>query len=401
MLFVPVDRESKMSVAIQRGIEREIFVACRTDGKPGLGTSENPFDVHTPDKFDKFARKLSPFIVIHLAPGLYFTRGYAEGWPDGWKVKAGQRFIGAGMGNTTVQIVENAQGDKTNPAVAFGCDYNAQAQYAEVSDLTIDCNLDGQPNPKSACGAVQIRGSHTRLNRVRAINFGMGNALECFVLTLGAGNPDSGPETDLRITDCIVEKPAVKPETQTEWGGITAIMIAGLGTDAIISGCRVDGGNLVNGLSISQIDNAVVERNLVRNAVTGFYNDTFSLPSLTIRDNIFQSVDYGIKLDYYNNPPETVRVGRLRIERNDIAAREMGIALFGYQKAPRPYTFGRVAIEGNDIEGSEGLRLFHCEKLIVRGNFVKATAPPAIALYEKIVSERNYDENLNPIPTVA
>jgi hypothetical protein len=96
----------------------------------------------------------------------------------------------------------------------------------EVSDLTINCNIDNQPLRGSveynytpvACGAVRLFGSHCLIRRVKAINWGTKSFKEgCFVFSIidasaettdGSGQPVLQETTASGIEDCIAVQPA-------------------------------------------------------------------------------------------------------------------------------------------------------------------------------------------------
>jgi hypothetical protein len=80
--------------------------------------------------------------------------------------------------------------------------YNDRSDYTEVSELTVDCNLAG--NPGMAVGAVGLVGSHTRIRRVRVIHFGTETLkTECFVLTVAGAHPNLHEANEIK--DCVIE----------------------------------------------------------------------------------------------------------------------------------------------------------------------------------------------------
>src|SRR5258705_12536908 len=58
-------------------------------------------------RFDDRMKEMLPNTTIHIGPGTFETRGIWEGPPltPGWRIKTGQRILGAGMGLTTVKLV--------------------------------------------------------------------------------------------------------------------------------------------------------------------------------------------------------------------------------------------------------------------------------------------------------
>jgi len=152
-----------------------------------------------------------------LGPGEFLTRGNASQIPNiGWTIQEGWKIVGSGIDVTTLKVVgatdkvNNASGTNVATFLYLGIGqrfYDQRADYAEVSDLTVDCNLPGSPGV--AIGAVGLSGSHTRIRRVRSINFGTQHPdVECFVLVAGGGHGALPEMVDCLIEDCIVEQPS-------------------------------------------------------------------------------------------------------------------------------------------------------------------------------------------------
>ena len=167
------------------------------------------------------------YTTVRLGPGLFETRGFSQRW-GGWYPKSGWKIIGSGIDVTTLKIVhgigaENASAADPIGLLAIGTLIDANIVDFEASDFTIDCNLDGQPTPKTKasvakafpqviCGAIRVGGSRCRVRRIRAINWGGGlydgPAPECFVLTLGWPTTTGTEAVDCVIEDCILEQPS-------------------------------------------------------------------------------------------------------------------------------------------------------------------------------------------------
>jgi hypothetical protein len=162
---------------------------------------------------------------------VFETKGYTPVDAGSWEPGRGWKFRGSGIDVTFLKIV-----DATVPGslyTAIGQGYSNLVEAFEASDFTVDANLGGQPLPESpsgvrpfapvACGAVHAIGSHVRLSRLRAINFGTQTlGAECFVFVVGGGNRDlkrarllaanpaalADPEpANCLVEDCIAEQP--------------------------------------------------------------------------------------------------------------------------------------------------------------------------------------------------
>jgi hypothetical protein len=166
-------------------------------------------------------------MTVHLGPGVFETRGEAAGLatpPDpgpqnpGWRPRSGQRILGSGMGVTTRKIVGATETNHHYDAIGTTDDY---LDGFEVCDLTVDCNVEGQPSQQVACGAIALRGGcrHVRIRRVRAIHFGSkapgtvenGYYVENFVFYVAATPPPAvethGDTYDCVYEDCVAETP--------------------------------------------------------------------------------------------------------------------------------------------------------------------------------------------------
>lgn len=199
---------------------REVWIAVRTDGVKGSGTQSDPYDASTQQRFDELMLNMPAYTTVHLGPGEFQTIDLKYGIdpnPPSWQVKSGQKIIGSGMGLTTMKLVGASVSDRHY--VAIGVHYYNYVEDVEISDLTVDCNIAGQPNQNVACGAIAVPGRHIRIRRVRAINFSSQTTfpvyVENFVISLGATHPnldETGKEgADCVIEDCIVERPGANP----------------------------------------------------------------------------------------------------------------------------------------------------------------------------------------------
>jgi hypothetical protein len=179
--------------------------------------------------FDKILRDLPSNTRVNLSPGVFQTRGYAPQGVGSWQPKAGQKIVGSGMDVTTIQLVGAAVADQHYHAIGMnltpsGTTPATPVDGFEVSDLTIDCNLDNQPLRGTgqytpvACGGVRVFGSHCRIHRVKAINWGSKTLKEgCFVLSVidaSAATTDASGQavvqetTGSGIEDCVAIQPS-------------------------------------------------------------------------------------------------------------------------------------------------------------------------------------------------
>jgi hypothetical protein len=140
----------------------DVWIAQRSDGLKGSGTLNDPYDGSTQARFDSVMSGLSANTRVHLGPGTFVTNGYSDEVTPGWQIQAGMKIVGSGMDVTTLQIANRQTGSTSARVVAVGHALTAGSpshanlvDFAEVSDLTIDCNLGAQTGTAIACGAVR------------------------------------------------------------------------------------------------------------------------------------------------------------------------------------------------------------------------------------------------------
>ena len=191
-------------------ITNEVWISPVGVDGDGNGTAADPYVRASATTFDAlFATNIIPInSTIHLMAGTFLTGGYDQ-------IPSGSKLRGAGIDVTKIQMVA----DFTNFARAYGTNpVSIYQNYpvlvggfagdgTEVSDLTVDCNVQNQNYSGGICiNAVQLVGSNVRLSRTKAINWGTTCNVECFVFLLGANNENA--TTNITIEDCVVIQPA-------------------------------------------------------------------------------------------------------------------------------------------------------------------------------------------------
>jgi hypothetical protein len=126
----------------------------------GDGTRESPFAVNTPDSFAYIMReKVGENTAIRMGPGIYHTRGmggdgYVMAPKKLWRPKPGQRIIGSGMFTTTLRftfdeptmpIRGGISAIHPGPRLYMIDNGKTFLHSFEISDLTVDCNLQNAP----------------------------------------------------------------------------------------------------------------------------------------------------------------------------------------------------------------------------------------------------------------
>ena len=217
----------------------DVYIAKRTDGAKGSGTMNDPWDGSTSDRLDDILNTLDTSnggVTVHLGPGEFTTKGYADGITPGWRALSYLRILGAGVDITTLELEPPTTSGKHyfavgHPLVISGSNEPDTVDFFELSDLTINCNLDNSIDV--ACGAVRVMGSHVRIKRVKFTQWGNRvSTLTGFVCAVITGHCNSGELTEpigraecanAGIDDCI----AVEPATNTGQAGTMLIFHIG------------------------------------------------------------------------------------------------------------------------------------------------------------------------------
>ena len=260
----------------------EIFLAVRNDGQKGSGTISDPYHCGDASTFDTLVNSFSENTTIHLGPATstspFKTFGYADGVSGGWTPKKGMRIIGSGIDVTHLRLEPTAAG--TFFAVGHALGANANVDFFELSDLTINCNLTGL-NADAAGGAVRVMGNHVAIRRVKAINWGTksaGRAGNVFSIIVADPGGTSKEVANAGITECIATTPQ-----GTSTAGSTTVFSAGpasvgvsenYGVAPYIRNCFADCDSAdhtceFRGLAMGGCRGGVVEGNQIHNTEIG------------------------------------------------------------------------------------------------------------------------------------
>jgi hypothetical protein len=214
-----------------------VFIALRKDGERGSGTAGDPFDGSTAERFDTLLRTRSEAkehnLIVCLGQGTFHTDGAPEfgdhATRHGFTINKNWKIHGAGMGRTTVQLVEFRPAafnlpKGTGAGVVFST-YDDLSSGVEISDLTIDDNY-AELKPRATSqgitalnlDAIRLRsndGGHW-IHRVNVVH-SSGEITETFPIMVFSIH--SAPLSENNLIEYV---------TMSEWGGgeCTAIALA-------------------------------------------------------------------------------------------------------------------------------------------------------------------------------
>jgi hypothetical protein len=272
-------------------------------------------------RYDEVMRTAPTCSVIHLGPGTFETRGYAPIYisnPNnytqlhvGYVFRPGQRLLGSGLGASVLKLVLPL--DEINQTSAIGNAGHPQApisevtDYAEVRDLTIDCNAPGHVAPYGifpapvTCGGVGLGGSFMRASRVRVINYCTQGRAECFGLFFFPNL--SQPPVFNVIEDCIMEKPGENNTHETSQLGSVGD-VYGSGRSPIVRHNYVNS-SYSNGVSSERV---AIEAITIPTAANQEFTVTTKRPhQRTAGQNVlinlvFRADDHATPHPYFNQP---------------------------------------------------------------------------------------------------
>ncbi len=410
---------------------KEVWIAQRTDNPPAAdGSPDNPYDGSTQAKFDTLMGLLAANTVIHLSPGKYTTLGYTTSPTPGvtrWSPRAGWRILGGGMGNTEIKILD----DPTDPlrvhVEIIGGSVNNLTDFAEVSDLTANCNLAARSNASPyVSGAIHLVGDFCLISRVLAINWGttsgppLGSVEECFVLsTVSYFGPPSVSKIGGIVEGCIVTRPdpgvkhndgvtaifqsigpTINPVQRHNF--VYAIPIKPLSSSAL--GAPI----YANPYSMPGCIGGLISENAVFDCQDhAIYADSSNVKHTLITANQFLRVWRGIRYRYYNTPPW--EVSYLTVLNNFISLRDtalgVGIQLgiagsFGGEEVIEPFVHGNMVSLYDGISapgGLKGIDLYSAKKVSIADNLLALPPTASLITTDAGVTQAQYYNNRNSI----
>ena len=314
-----------------------IVLAPRTDGREGLGTSDEPLNA-SGERFDRIMQQFRrvPGITFLLRQGEYETMAKPEqgdpGTPNNryWEPYNYWKILGAGTSLTFIRQIGVETAKNTKHSMVY-CSRPEPAllRHFELGHLTLDAQgLRLAPAHSSNFGCISLDASDVRIHDI--VCRGAINALaddgvkqdvedfrELFILRIGV--PTTGPSPVI-VSNNIIERCTVlnSPDTflkiSTNKAGdviipiVTGIMNGGqapsYSRSPRILDCVVEGINTTqrfNSISLQGCIGGVAERNTVRNAQFGFYRDTSPTESIRVISNAFINVARGVYLNSSSN----------------------------------------------------------------------------------------------------
>lgn len=402
-------------------------------------------------RFDELMTSFAANVRVHLGPTPagkpFLTRGYADGVSGVWQPKGGMKITGSGIDVTTLQLVGTQAADAHFYAIGHVLDVSGvpnSLDLCEVSGLTIDCNLSAPPANNVACGAIRLMGTHARISRVKAINWGTrSTSRDCFVFASVTGYRITNAAFETQnsgIEGCI----AIDPATSVASGKVTVFHVGrkdrpgaevpgiaeAFGIVPYIRNCFGDGGSLAatsefRGLSVNWCKGATIERNQIHSMhIGGPYVEKASSRDVIVRNNFYKNVNRGPYWNLGTLEPATPvsiddlrRVGpapenttaKARIDAEHKLAKGDRVKIIGaslpdkykhvfavtYIAGTTEFRYKMSGDPGSDPgTGATMQKVFGASNILIYGNTIELatnTTHAAIELYDNLLSPQNED----------
>lgn len=414
----------------------EVWIAQRSDGLAGSGTPNDPYHAGTAAHFDALMSGLGDYTRVNLGPDVYETTGYSDQATPGWQARLGMKIVGAGIDVTTLKLVKPGAAI-TGMHYAVGhrlatqqpASDGIQADFFEISDLTIDANLS-EPNigTNIARGALRIKGNHARIRRVKVINWGsLATGPRCFVISLITVDPNANYPviTDPGMEDCIVVDPYAAAAGATllqaglqedVWQSVTILNEVKYGEAPWIRNCFLDCGSMntldIIGISMGYCLGGLVEGNQVHNLLHGGpAPKTTTTYEVIVRNNFYKNVRKGVfgnveNTSHFDLQKLIVEGNTIELVEDESAAPAIAIDLFDSDPQTPQYFYGQVIVRNNKIrflnEDGDinpnatglGIRICGAEAAIVENNIVELADSEPLKNYR--CGEVKYFNNTTP-----
>lgn len=335
---------------------KEYWIGTNSNTR-NLGTSDQPFDGSTREKYDKLIHSIRGPCVIHLSPGIFWTWGtYGTNY-----LNPGVQLVGAGMTNTVIRLATNCPPTISAAFLHVICNHFAWQSNSAVSDLTVDGNypefvLCGRTNLH--VNGVTLCGTHQRISRVTATNLFVGTNIpgvnnEGWSLTIitGGAVQTNACEGEV-IEDCVVTK--FYGAIQTDGIALNSDLKTKVPISGIIRSNTVT--RVTEAFNGAWMVNTRITGNFVYNCYDGLYGDTGAYSNLVVSANIFENVTWCAR--FPRNGKNSLRRDNLTFANNYCAIRANGamvaVGNFGVASAVPP--FFNLTIVSNTVEYAPGPR---------------------------------------------
>jgi hypothetical protein len=375
-------------VSLRQDAVSEYWMSTNATGNV-LGYSTNfdsTLDGSNETNFDRNMNDLPPNVTLHLAPGVFYTRGNVT-----WNAAPGIKMLGSGMDATILRFSSNT--------VASFAGQNWHNFYTEktqtgnsntvIRDLTLDANY--QRGGVTTLGGMQLFGSGNLVSHVKFINgasftASQTNYVEDFAVLI-TGRPV--PASNNVIEDCVVSG-----YTCNFFNNLSALGLDGVNLNGRLSRnliIQTGATNYVYGLGCIG-KGFLVDWNVTSNCVIAYHSDTAGgTTNMGMVNNQFYDCSAGVFIANSTNVNLTMSSntivlgnftpgyavaafqldGSAAFTNTVVCQNRVGFNKFNPLYVPR-LVWGANAtgliIQGNIVENGITNALKHCSGLLINGN---------------------------------
>jgi hypothetical protein len=353
------------------GARITIYIAPRTDGKPGNGTPSDPFNVSSAAKFDALIQRFSRDAAIYYAPGVYYTEGWQPGHPQ--TANTNCYHVGAGIDKTIIRLATDAVREPggNGCVTIFACDYNQRADGFEIWNMTLDGNANNNTafqGGNNNITLIAVTGNNILVQGDKLMGFGTTGGENFTVWIQPSAVAWKGFKfSHAHVSGCTFTQPAAGNKD----GASLCCVSADAGVtvqDFEILGCQ-----FINVASDFTYTHAMCglfcQGNLVTGCQTGWYAEpgsgsgTNNLSPVVIQNNTFIGVPFVCVLKFHPNG-------------------QFGALTFANNKVILPNDASIYSV-GVGIQGSFGLTPA-VASIIVSGNEFKGEQPSDASYYRAV-----------------
>lgn len=375
MLVILLGMFFPRAATAETAFTNEFWISPVATGTNGIGTLDDPFDGSTEATFDFVMSNLPPNCTIHLLAGKYQTLGS----DNGFSLKTGQKLLGSGVDNTTLQLVPNAPGSSF-VYVVYGCDVSNNV----VADLTVDCNVGSETMSSEG---VELCGTRNTVRNVKVINSGDTGTVEAWGIAVNYTG--SYPSEGNLIENCQVGPNQGSVSLDDGIGFGATMPNTTYGISGVIRNNRIYGAFLAINMSWAQ--NCLIEGNYIERAGVGVYSDTGGITNIIIANNRFVNC---VNAVCYRNSYQRQNI---TIAFNSIQLTNVNPNAFNFSLDT---SITNLAIIGNTVSfacqpatGGFFLTAYNITGLVVANNSVDAALTNQITSCTNVSVYNNYDLN--------
>ena len=241
-------------------------------GTSQTGSRENPLDASTPTLLNAVYAANTSDVTFQYMAGTYETWG----WQYNTTQNAGNNtaHIGAGMGVSTLQLVNASGASASTDGVIIGNNYDTVVSNVQIKGLTLDVNAVNNAAFTGGVGAltaINVYGNKVRVADCEIIGFGTGSSAECFPVYVGRTRDTATTE---QLGANVVENCLVHSQAPGSSGPVTCIIVGTQGAGSnlglflrtdIVRGCqfynlpRPAGGHAVHGVTAPIIEDCIFD----------------------------------------------------------------------------------------------------------------------------------------------